>query len=374
MNSTDCFSSASSPIAAKPSGVTRQTIAQKLVQSPPGQIVAIGVLVAGLVFFLEDQLELLFVPQLASTPLRFIHIGRGFLATCCGMFYVWCAMSTKEKELISLRNHFSDELDIRTSQLSDSNARLLAEVEQRKEAQENLQTLLSKLARSNNTLSQFARIASHDLQEPLRVIQGYADLLQRRYRGRLDRDADEFIASIVSGTKRMESLIQGILQHCQIERQPRAAALTDCSAVLSEALSNLKQSIADSAATITSDPLPRVMGDSSQLGQLFQNLIANAIKFGSDQPPRIHVSAKRKGPDWEFSVSDNGTGISPEYKEQIFHMFKRLHNRSYPGSGIGLAICKSVVENHGGRIWVESEPGKGSTFFFTLRSATTEEG
>ncbi|MBI4056393.1 MAG: PAS domain S-box protein [Elusimicrobia bacterium] len=223
-----------------------------------------------------------------------------------------------------------------------------------------------ELARSNTELEQFAYIAAHDLQEPLRMISAYTQLLAKRYTGKLDKDADEFISYASGGAKRMSLLLRGLLAYARIGTQNKKLESTDCSVVLEQTLANLKIAIEKSNVRVTHDPLPMVMADSLQLAQLFQNLISNAIKF-SGKDPRIHISAERTGTHWTFSVKDNGIGMEVQYTDRIFSIFQRLHTEDeYPGIGIGLAVCKKIVERHHGKIWVESEPGKGSTFFFTL--------
>ncbi|MEK7375291.1 MAG: ATP-binding protein, partial [Thermodesulfobacteriota bacterium] len=247
------------------------------------------------------------------------------------------------------------------------NARLLAEIEGRKKVQERLKQMVKELERSNAELQQFAYVASHDLQEPLRMVSSYTQLLERRYKGKLDADADEFIAYALEGATRMRALTNDLLEYSRVGTRGRPFEPTDCAGVIQGALANLLAAVGESGAVVTYDGLPTVMADATQLTQLFQNLIGNAIKFRGKEPPRVRISAERQGKEWLFSVSDNGIGIAPEYTERIFNIFQRLHTRSeYPGTGIGLAICKKIVERHGGRIWVESEPGKGSTFHFTI--------
>ncbi|HEX9445544.1 MAG TPA: GAF domain-containing protein, partial [Candidatus Binatia bacterium] len=224
-----------------------------------------------------------------------------------------------------------------------------------------------ELARSNTELQHFAYIASHDLQEPLRMVASYVQLLARRYRGRLGADADEFIGFAVDGATRMQALINALLSYSRVGTQGSAFAPTECEAVLDGALAGLKAAIQESGATVTRAALPAVMGDAAQLGQLFQNLIGNAIKFHNHNAPEVHVAAEPHGQEWRFSVRDNGIGLDAQYAERVFVMFQRLHAKGeYPGTGIGLAVCKKIVERHGGRIWVESEPGRGATFYFTL--------
>ena len=220
---------------------------------------------------------------------------------------------------------------------------------------------------ANKELEAFAYVASHDLQEPLRMVASYCDLLKRRYGNKLDSDADEFIGFAIDGARRMQALIDDLLSYSRLGTRGKAFERTECQEALDRALANLEAAIAESGAVVTHDRLPTVEGDGDQIAQVFQNLISNAIKFRTDKVPRIHVSARMKAPNWLVSVSDNGCGIESQYAERIFVIFQRLHSRrEYPGTGIGLAICKKVVERHGGRIWMESEPGAGSTFHFTL--------
>ena len=250
---------------------------------------------------------------------------------------------------------------------------IVRDVTERKRAEEALKEKTEELARSNKDLEQFAYVASHDLQEPLRMVTNYVQLLARRYKGKLDSNADEFIGFAVDGAIRMWKLINDLLTYSRVGMLGKELEPTDCEMVLNQSLNNLKVAIEEKGAVVTHDPLPTVIGDNLQLGQLFQNLIGNAIKFRGNEPPHVHVSASRNGNGWTFSVRDNGIGIAPEYAERIFIIFQRLHSREeYPGTGIGLAVCKKIVERHGGRIWVESEVGKGATFCFTLPASKTE--
>jgi signal transduction histidine kinase len=230
-----------------------------------------------------------------------------------------------------------------------------------------LQESARDLARSNRDLQQFAYVASHDLQEPLRMVVNFTQLLAKRYQDKLDKDAHDFIEYAVDGATRMQTLISDLLNYSRVGMQGKPFKLTNCEAILEQVLVNLKFAIVDSGAVITHDSLPMIMGDDTHLSQLFQNLLGNAIKFRGENSPRVHVSSERNGNDWKISVQDNGIGISPEHRERIFLIFQRLHTKAeYPGTGIGLAVCKKIVERHGGRIWIESPTEGGSIFSFTI--------
>lgn len=225
----------------------------------------------------------------------------------------------------------------------------------------------AELARSNADLEQFAYVASHDLQEPLRTISGFAALLARRYQGKLDAKADEFIRHLMEGALRMQELVQALLAYSRLGAKDIPFREIDCGAIVKEVLGSLNASIKEIGASITADPLPTVLGEKVQLVQLFQNLIGNAIKFRSSQPVQIHLSAKQDDEVWKFSLEDNGIGMEPRHTDRIFMIFQRLHTRDeYAGTGLGLAICKKVVERHGGKIWVDSQLGRGSTFYWTI--------
>jgi signal transduction histidine kinase len=251
------------------------------------------------------------------------------------------------------------------------NEQLHAEIDLRIAAEVQLNTIMQDLQRSNADLQTFAHTVSHDLQEPLRMVTSYLGLLEQRTRQKLDPEALEFIRFATDGANRMQKLIKDILAYSRVDTQGKTFAATECEIVLEKVLLNLKSALAESGARITHDPLPQVYADATQLEQIFQNLIGNAIKFKNERQPVVVVQAEKKesqnGMEWVFSVTDNGIGIDPQYFDGIFAVFKRLHSREeYPGTGIGLAICQRIVERHGGRIWVESTPGQGSTFFFTL--------
>jgi signal transduction histidine kinase len=241
------------------------------------------------------------------------------------------------------------------------------EIRARAQSEEKLAESVRELIASNRELEQFAYVASHDLQEPLRMVANYCQLLKRRYQSRLDADADEFIGFAVDGAQRMQGLIDDLLTYSRVGTRREAFAPVAVEAVLQDVLKNLAAAMAESAAVVTHDPMPIVTADASQLVQLFQNLIGNAIKFRGEKSPAVHVSVAPRGDDWLFGVRDYGIGIAPEYRSQVFLIFQRLHSKEeYPGTGIGLAISKKIVERHGGTIWVDSTEGGGSTFYFTL--------
>jgi signal transduction histidine kinase len=241
------------------------------------------------------------------------------------------------------------------------------ERQRRRQAEQDLARQAAELARSNADLEQFAYVASHDLQEPLRMVTAYTQLLAERYRGVLDADADKFIGYASEGAQRMQVLIQDLLAFSRVGRKNSDRAETDCNALLQDVLHTLTPAIQESGAHVDAEGLPTIWADRTLLAQVLQNLIGNAIKFRGKDAPLIHVKAEKNDQEWRFTVSDNGIGIPAEHAENIFVVFQRLHARSeYPGNGIGLAICKKVIERYGGKIWVESQPGSGSTFIFTL--------
>ena len=238
--------------------------------------------------------------------------------------------------------------------------------------QHNLQNkLIKKLEISNKELEQFAYVASHDLQEPLRMVTSFTQLLAMRYKNKLDSDADDYIDFIVEGSHRMKDLIDDLLIYSRLNTVKTKYQFSDLNLLMDKVLSGMKNTIVDEKAQIIYDELPTVRCDSSQLGQVFQNLISNSIKFHKTTP-KIHISARETPEEWILVVSDEGIGIDPKHQEQIFDVFKRLHTRNeYPGTGIGLSICKRVVDRHNGKIWVESELGQGSSFYFTLPKKTS---
>lgn len=234
-------------------------------------------------------------------------------------------------------------------------------------AQLALENAVSELRRSNQELEQFAYVASHDLQEPLRKIASFCNLLEARYAERLDDKAGTYLHYIVDGALRMQALVNDLLHYSRVATRGKEFAPTDANSVLQDALVNLEVAVSESNASVTYDSLPQISGDEAQLVRLFQNIVGNAIKYRGEDPPRIHIGVEEQDGQWFFSVRDNGIGIAPEYAERIFVIFQRLHTREeYGGTGIGLAVCKKIVERHGGRIWVDSQEGSGATFRFTL--------
>jgi PAS domain S-box-containing protein len=279
-------------------------------------------------------------------------------------------------ELIARRKDWSEfPIEIMLSPLESADGILVTaairDITERKKSEEHLVKTVGELKRSNDELQQFAYVSSHDLQEPLRMVTSYTQLLAGRYKGRLDSDADEFIAFAVDGCNRMQGLIRDLLAYSRAGTNGKALHEVSVENALKEALANLRATIDQSGAVVTHDALPAIKTDETQLSQVFQNLVGNAIKYHGTEVPRVHVSATKNGDnEWTFSVRDNGLGIDPQYFERIFILFQRLHGRDeFEGTGIGLAICKKIVERLGGRIWVESQPEKGATFYFALPEA-----
>jgi len=248
------------------------------------------------------------------------------------------------------------------------------DVTERKAQDEELQRTIKELARSNEELGQFAYVASHDLQEPLRMVASFTQLLGRRYKGKLDEDADEFIRYAVQGVNRMQQLINDLLDYSRVGTRGNPMMPVDCDKVIARVLDSLTTRIDENDATVTIGPMPTIVADAMQLEQLFQNLIGNALKYRGEAAPAVSVTAAEERDGWHFQVKDNGIGIDPAYAERIFIIFQRLHGKEeYEGTGIGLAICKKIVDRHGGRIWVESSPGQGSTFHFILPNGGTNQ-
>ncbi|MBF0276322.1 MAG: hypothetical protein HQM13_00965 [SAR324 cluster bacterium] len=264
--------------------------------------------------------------------------------------------------------------DQMTEKLKASYDLLKREINLRKQGQElvyelnrELEKRAEALERSNRELQQFAYVASHDLQEPLRMVVSYMGLLERRYQDKLDQDASEFIGFAVDGAKRMQQLIEDLLEYARVESRGKPFVPCDCTEIFNQVMIDLQNRIEESNAKVIQHGLPVVKADGSQLERLFQNLIGNAVKYNSNPVPEVKVAAEKRNNEWLFSVQDNGIGIAEEHFDRIFIIFQRLHTRNeYSGTGIGLTICQRIVERHGGRIWVESELGKGSTFLFTI--------
>lgn len=275
-------------------------------------------------------------------------------------------LESTQKAMLNILEDF----DGAKGEVEDANVELRREVAERRQAEQALREQSRALARSNAELEQFAYVASHDLQEPLRMVGSYVQLLSSRYQGQLDGQADKYIGYAVEGARRMQALIAALLEYSRVGRENKPARISSGAAV-EQALRNLKPAIEETGAVVSSEPLPDVVADAGQMVQVFQNLVGNAVKFRtSNARPRIRISAARRGHECVFAVSDNGIGIDPTHAERIFVIFQRLHTRAeYPGTGIGLAICKKIVERLGGRIWVESEPGRGATFYFSVPAA-----
>jgi signal transduction histidine kinase len=267
----------------------------------------------------------------------------------------------------------NDELGVLANAINEMAEALSKQQREVRRAQDALLQKAEELDRSNKELEQFAYVASHDLQEPLRMVASYTQLLGKRYKDKLDREAGEYIGFAVDGVNRMQALIRDLLNLSRVGSGEKSFETLDCLEVLGEALLMLERSISERRAIITYTPLPKLQADRGQLVQLFQNLIDNAIKYCPNDTPSVHIAANRTGRSWTFSLKDNGIGIAPENFQRIFEIFKRLHTHDeYPGTGIGLALCKKIAERHGGRIWVESEVGQGTTFYFTLSAIDRE--
>ena len=287
-----------------------------------------------------------------------------------------------EYALWEAKNKLESTVERRTHELNETNGRLEAELEERKitenklkKSEKNLKQLIDELKRSNEELQQFAYVTSHDLQEPLRTITSFTQLLERRYKDKLDSDADEFIEYIIDAAKRMQKLIKDLLKYSRVTTKGKEFKLTDTEEILQNTIHNLYAAIDENSAEITYDKLPKIIADERQITQLFQNIISNSIKFRQPEiPPKIHISVKedKENGEYIFSVQDNGIGIDEQYFDRIFTIFQRLHTRDeYEGTGIGLSISKKIIERHGGKIWVKSEPNTGSTFYFSIPLKST---
>jgi light-regulated signal transduction histidine kinase (bacteriophytochrome) len=276
-------------------------------------------------------------------------------------------VGTEMKDEIGQLSRSIDKMTGDLKKITASRDELNDEIAERKRAEEDLK-------RSNESLEQFAYVASHDLQEPLRVMSNFSQLLEKRYKDKLDQDAKDFIAFIVDAAARMQALINDLLAYSRVGRLETDLEVIDANEIFNKTVNSLSLAINETGAAVTSDTLPVVMAHEVSLFQLFSNLIGNALKFHSQEAPRIHLSSKETEQEWIFSVKDNGIGLDPQYADRIFQIFQRLHRKGeYKGTGIGLSICKKIVTNLGGRIWVESQAGQGCTFYFTIPKIRKEE-
>jgi len=304
-----------------------------------------------------------------------LAISGGMLAAVLWIPPLFLTIKRAAETLQRAKEELEIQVAARTAELREANIHLSVELDERRRAEAKLARYATDLRRSNAELEQFAYVASHDLQEPLRMVASFTQLLAKRYQGKLDKDADEFIGFAVDGANRMQMLINDLLALSRVGTRGKPLEPTDCEAILGYALTNLAAMLQETGARVTHDPLPTVLADGMQMGQMFQNLLINALKFQGRESPEVHISAQRQNNEWLFSVRDNGIGIAQKYQERIFAVFQRLHRREdYPGTGLGLALCKKIAERHGGRIWVESEPGRGSTFYFTIPGGRENEG
>ncbi len=290
-----------------------------------------------------------------------------YIVPLVGMLMDYVRVYREEMQAIERAEEAAKLVMEHAKELEKLNRELEDQVTVRKRAEQALKIHAEELDRSNAELERFAYVASHDLREPMRVVANYVQLLSHRYKGKLDKDADEFISYTLDGTERMQALIDGLLEYSRAGKGERKFDPVNLEEIMKRVRSNLSLAIQESKAEVTQDPLPNVMGHAPSLAQLFQNLVANAIKFRDARSPHVHISALKKDEEWQFSVRDNGIGIDPKHHTRLFVIFQRLHTREkFQGTGIGLAVCKKIVEYHGGRIWVESELGKGTAFHFTI--------
>jgi len=361
-------------LATRKPGATLYTAVAKVTDGALPRRVALEKLRVSLSNFEDVEKSLLTKRVARQEHLRFLTqltlwIGSGFAVLLTALLALAAVRAVRDA------NAAYEQVRQTNAQLQTAQSGLQLEVIQRRSAEENLRRVVGELKRSNAELEQFAYVASHDLQEPLRAVAGCVQVLKRRYEGKLDERADQFIGHAVEGAQRMQNLIQDLLAYSRVGTKGKPFALLSLETVVNNALVNLSVAIAESGASIERDPLPELWGDAGQLVGVFQNLISNAIKFRGEAPPQIKVECRvdneinggGKPAGWTFSVSDQGPGIEAQYFERIFVMFQRLHTRSeYAGTGIGLAIVKKIIERHGGRIWVESVVGQGTTFFFHL--------
>jgi len=325
-----------------------------------------------------EEINILLLALLAAlggTLTAFWYIDRVVVAPIKRLAAAMGRMSLAKPEAARISWKAEGEIAVLVSRFNEMLGRISLDVAQGKRSEERLARQAQELARSNADLRQFAHVASHDLKEPLRMVSSYTQLLAKRYAGKLDAEADEFIAFAADGALRMQALIDDLLSYARIDIEAAPFKSVDCGEAAAAVAANLKVLIGETGARVSRDPLPIVTGNATQLIELFQNLIANAIKFRAERPPEVRLSARRVEGAWEFAVQDNGIGIEAKHFERIFVIFQRLHSgEKYPGTGIGLSLCKKIVERHGGRIWLESQPGQGSTFFFTLPDAQSASG
>jgi PAS domain S-box-containing protein len=333
-----------------------------LVESLAGEILDVNERACEMFGFSRDEMLTKTVDDL---------VPEGYLAIIPGNL-VTPVIPENPMETINVRSNgefFPVEITARLQEIGEEMVMLVVvrDITERKQVEKELEKSKLELEQSNTDLERFASIASHDMREPLRAISGFASLLLKRCSNQLDTIGEEYIDYILDGTKRLQELIDALLMYSRVGTKVKAFNPTDCEELLKGVTSSLTVAIEESSAVITHDPLPNVIGDRVQLEQLFQNILSNAIKFRGSKRPEIHIGLARIHNEWQFSVKDNGIGIEAQYHDRIFDIFQRLHTQTeYPGTGLGLAICKRIVERHGGRIWVESEPGSGSTFFFTI--------
>jgi len=308
---------------------------------------------------------ILFVVAWGRMLVPLVRLQKGTRAIAEGKLDYRVGIASRDEigELAANFNTMAERLEHSYSELEKSRDELEIKVRERTAE---LQRTAEELHRSNIELQQFAYVASHDLQEPLRTISSFLQLIEKRYADSIGGEAKEFIGFSVAAANRLQEMIRALLEYSRVQTRGSPFAVVKTQAVLNEAVNNLGKAIEESGASITADPLPQIYGDSGQLVRLFQNLLANAIKFRVSRPPVIHVSSEKKQGEWLFCVEDNGIGMDPKYADRVFTIFQRLHGRDMPGIGMGLAVCKRIVERHGGRIWVESETGKGARFCFTI--------
>ena len=317
--------------------------------------------------------------RIANRPSSAYHQYKYAVWTICGvivsmsmliilLFFNIIKRHLAEKRLQKYQAHLQDLVDQKTKSLRNAVGTLEKEISRRKQAEERLQEVLAEWRESNQELEQFAYIASHDLQEPLRTVGSFARLLAKRYKGQLDQDADEFIDFITDAATRGQAMVNNLLEYSRIERRGKNFEQVDTNEIVQNVLDNLNYAIAESNAEIhRAQDLPKISADPEQIARVFQNLISNAVNFCKhDSPLKISITAARDGDNWRFTVSDNGIGIASEHYEKIFAPFQSLRQSHGQSTGMGLAICKKIIERHGGEIWVESTPGKGSDFHFTL--------